>query len=59
MKSGLKRFALCLTMICAAVTVSGCETIRVNVCEPIYPSANDIVTRGTMEQIVNHNEGLE
>lgn len=59
MKNGLKRFALCLMMISAAATVSGCETIRVNVCEPISPSARDIVTRETMEQIVNHNEGLE
>ncbi len=59
MKNGPRKIMLCLMTIFASVTVGGCETIRVNVSKPIYPSASDILTRGTMEQIVNHNEGLE
>lgn len=50
------KFASLAMMICVVLLVAGCETR--NSCDwatPLRPSAQDVLTQGTVEQIVLHN----
>lgn len=51
------KFANLATMTCVVLLVAGCET-RSNSCDwaaPLRPSTQDVLTQGTVEQIVLHN----
>ena len=51
----------CLIAMLTSASISGCATKTIVVdsaCtafEPIYPSRRDVLTRGTIDQILTHN----
>lgn len=52
-----KRFAFYLTLMLISGCTNGTATdLGCTWAKPIYPSRADVITRGTAEQIVEHNE---
>lgn len=48
-----------LTLIWILACLSGCATNSCFVQPPIYPSKQDVLTRGTKQQILTHDETWE
>lgn len=51
-----------IVTLCVLALLTGCaETPKAStmVCKPIYPSRKDVLTRGTKQQILTHNETIE
>jgi len=55
MAKGLIAIVVCLFLSgCGATVIQSCAWVT-----PIYPSKDDVLTRGTKQQIITHNETVE
>ena len=47
-------------VIFSCIVLGGCSTCPTSTwVKPIYPSRNDVLTRGTANQVITHNEAWE